>query len=158
MKERNYLLKRKHVKTRAWEELTRITVISSCKLNIKFITQSALSLSLSLSILPRSDEEEDENYLCVRAATVDLADSISNLSFASSNTGLLTPEPSPDITSDMFGMLCSSSEQISFSSSASQTNTNTSTSNSNRMYLEIPPLLPNCGQVSWCLLISSIDN
>ena len=44
MKERNYLLKRKHVKTRAWEELTRITVISSCKLNIK-ITQSALSLS-----------------------------------------------------------------------------------------------------------------
>ena len=45
MKERNYLLKRKHVKTRAWEELTRITVISSCKLNIKFITQSALSLS-----------------------------------------------------------------------------------------------------------------
>ena len=47
MKERNYLLKRKHVKTRAWEELTRITVISSCKLNIKFITQSALSLSLS---------------------------------------------------------------------------------------------------------------
>ena len=47
MKERNYLLKRKHVKTRAWEELTRITVISSCKLNIKFITQSALSLSLN---------------------------------------------------------------------------------------------------------------
>ena len=36
MKERNYFLKRKPVKTRAVEEVTRITIISSCKLNIKY--------------------------------------------------------------------------------------------------------------------------
>ena len=102
--------------------------------------------------LPSSDEEDEDNYLCVRGATADLGDSISNLSFTSSATGLLTPEPNPDITSDMFGMLGSSSEQISFCSSASQTNT--PTSNSRKMYLEIPPHLPNCGQVrrSSCLL------
>ena len=100
-----------------------------------------------MTILTRSDDEEDENYLCVRGGpTADLTDSISNLSFTSSATGLLTPEPNPDITSEMFGMLGSTSDQISFSSSASQTNT-TSTSNSNKMYLEIPPHLPNCGQV-----------
>lgn len=100
-----------------------------------------------MTILTRSDDEEDENYLCVRGGpTADLTDSISNLSFTSSAAGLLTPEPHPDITSEMFGMLGSTSDQISFSSSASQTNT-TSTSNSNKMYLEIPPHLPNCGQV-----------
>ena len=35
MKERNYFLKRKHVKTRAGEEVTRITITCSCKWNIK---------------------------------------------------------------------------------------------------------------------------
>ena len=95
-----------------------------------------------------SDDDEEDNYLCVRGARADLCDSISNLSFASSATGLLTPEPNPDITSDMFGMLGSSTEQISFCSSASQTNT--PTSHSSKMYLEIPPHLPNCGQVGRC--------
>ena len=99
-----------------------------------------------MKCLASSDEEEDDNYLCVRGARTDLCDSISNLSFASTTTGLLTPEPNPDITSDMFGMLGSSSDQVSFSSSASQTNTNTPTS-SGKMYLEIPPHLPSCGQV-----------
>ena len=104
-------------------------------------------MSASQSCCHSSDEEEDDNYLSVRGAMAELGDShsISNLSFASSATGLLTPEPHPDITSDMFGQLASSSEQISVCSSASQTNTETA--NCNKMFLEIPPHHHNCGQV-----------
>ena len=91
------------------------------------------------------DDEDDNNYsLSVPGASASLCDSISNLSFVSSLTGLTTPEPSPDITCAMFGALGSSSEQISLSSCASQTDTSACTS---KMYLEIPPHLPNCGQV-----------
>ena len=61
MKERNYFLKRKHVKTRAGEEVTRITITCSCKWNIKYLSQSCCDNSdqiwrwggRELSVCPR---------------------------------------------------------------------------------------------------------